>query len=237
MAETETIHVNFGHAMPVFPLERVTLMPHAVLPVHFFEPRYRAMVKDVLDGPGQIAMAVFAGDASVWKADYEGEPRIRPAVCVGQIVQHHKMPDGRFNVLLQGVCRARLLKELTAEERGTMYRQAVFEPVGVETAEDLLANERSKLASMFTATRLKELRESETVLKHLEDEDVPTSAILELLTFSFLPDPELRYQLLAEPQVVKRCRVIRHELQSLQRLLERASRQRRPELPKGVSEN
>ena len=239
MSESETISVNFGNPMPIFPLEKVTLMPHALLPVHIFEPRYRSMIRDALDGPGQIAMAVFARPD--WRADYEGKPPVRPAVCVGQIAQHNKLPDGRYNVLLQGVCRARILRELDGDEIEKPYRMAVLEPVGVESAEgggeERLAGERSGLAQLFSETRLSDFREAPTVIKHLADEEIPTSAILELVTFSFLPDPELRYRLLAEADPLERSRMIRTELHGLRKLLDQAAPQRVAQAPKGVSHN
>src|SRR5580765_1551354 len=114
MSEETTISVNFGKPMPIFPLNSVVLLPHGVLPLHVFEDRYRQMVGDALDGSGQIAMAVFEG--ADWKQEYHCRPPVRPAVCVGQIIQHHKLPDGRYNIALQGICRARILQELPADD-------------------------------------------------------------------------------------------------------------------------
>jgi hypothetical protein len=260
MSDSQSIRVNFSRPMPVFPLASVTLMPHAVLPVHIFEPRYRAMIDSALDGPGQIAMGVFAGEmpgarsagddaaaeggAAPWQDAYDRQtddpppPALRPAVCVGQIVQHQKLDDGRYNIALQGVCRARIDRELAHAQTGTPYRQAMLVPVGIDTNEDeQTAAERAELTLMLTQTTLHDLREAPAILKHLADEDVPTSAILELLTFTMLPDPELRYRLLAEGDLHARASIIRGELAKLQTLLSRAAPQRREKPPKGVNWN
>ena len=109
MSEDNTVQVNFGKPIPLFPLDSAVLLPQQVLPLHIFEPRYRQMVERALDGAGQIAMAVFEGES--WKQQYHGRPALRPAVCIGQIVQHERLPDGRYNIILQGVCRARISKE------------------------------------------------------------------------------------------------------------------------------
>jgi Lon protease-like protein len=93
MSAPETVHVNFSKPMPLFPLHSATLLPHGIIQLHVFEPRYRQMVADVLDGSGQIAMAVFDGDQ--WKREYHGRPPLRPAVCIGQIVQHVKHENAR----------------------------------------------------------------------------------------------------------------------------------------------
>ncbi|MGP1309805.1 MAG: LON peptidase substrate-binding domain-containing protein, partial [Phycisphaerales bacterium] len=96
--EAPAIRVNFNRPMPVFPLREVVLFPHAAIPLHIFEERYRDMVDDALDGAGQIAMAVFEGER--WTQEYHGRPPIRPAVCVGQILQHERLADGRYNIIL-----------------------------------------------------------------------------------------------------------------------------------------
>jgi Lon protease-like protein len=235
VSDETAIRVNFGKAMPLFPLQVVTLMPHALLQLHVFEPRYRQMVADALDGPGQIAMAVFAGDG--WKLDYQGRPPLRSAVCVGQIMQHQAIDDGRYNIVLHGVCRARIVDELPADE-DRMYRMAMLEPVGLDPVDEAGLNDvRSRLGDLMAETRLADLREAEQVCKHLRDEDVPTSAIVELISFSILGDAELRYRLLAEGDVARRAEVVEVELQRLRTMLERAAKQRAKPAPKGTSLN
>ena len=138
--EPQSIQVNFGRPMPIFPLDQVTLLPQQVLPLHIFEPRYRQMVEHALDGAGQIAMAVF--DTEAWREDYHALPPVKPAVCIGQIVQHEKLEDGRYNVLLQGVCRARIVGE-QPPNGGRLYRTATLEPVGLDDENDPTALDHS----------------------------------------------------------------------------------------------
>jgi hypothetical protein len=239
--EASAIQLNFTRPIPLFPLQSVTLMPHALLPLHIFEPRYRKMMGDALDSAGQIAMAVFAGEA--WKDDYEGRPPLRPAVCVGQIVQHHKLEDGRYNVLVQGVCRAVITTELSPIESDLPYRTAMLRPIGVGGDEDEgapLVRRRAELGAMLRATKLAEFKDTPQIIKHIEDVDVPTTAILELVTYRLLPDPELRYRLLAEGDALERAQIITTELTKLAEVVEAASRlsaQSTAKPPKGVSWN
>src|SRR5262245_50474069 len=116
----EVIRVNFSKPMPLFPLPDAVLLPHAVQPLHIFEPRYRKLIEDVLDHAGQMAMATFRGEN--WKLDYHGTPPLRPAVCVGQIVHHDALSDGGHNILLHGVCRAKIdrIIEPNEVERASM---------------------------------------------------------------------------------------------------------------------
>jgi len=222
--EPMPIQLHFTRPIALFPLQAVTLMPHAVMPLHIFEERYRAMIGDALDSYGQVAMAVFAGEG--WKDDYEGRPPLRPAVCVGQIVQHHKLDDGRYNVLVQGVCRATIVQELSALETNLPYRTAMLRPVGVDDDEDArMATRRDELGHMLRGSTLAELKDAAAIVKHIEDRGVPTTAILELVTYRLLPDPELRYKLLAEADALQRADIIKFELGKLSRLVQSAQRQ------------
>ena len=260
MSEDNSIQVNFGKPMPLFPLDSVTLLPQQLLPLHIFEDRYRQMVDQALDGAGQIAMAVFAGEQ--WKQNYHGRPPIRPAVCIGQIVQHERLSDGRYNVLVQGVCRARVLVELPMEE-GRLYRTAMLEPVGldpttmvvseVEVDEDEeetpdlglppppepepLVEVRQKICEMLEEGPLTQLVAAEPVLEFVRNEEVPTAPLLELVSFMLITDQGLRYKLLAEPSIQARAGLIVGELQHLSSLIRRAGDQRPQDWPKGMSWN
>jgi Lon protease-like protein len=259
MSEENSIQVNFGKPMPIFPLDSVTLLPQQLLPLHIFEERYRQMIDHALDGAGQIAMAVFEGDQ--WKQNYHGRPPIRPAVCVGQIVQHERLPDGRYNILIQGVCRARVLYELPMEE-GRLYRMAMLEPVGLDLTATIITGDeedeeeetpdlglppppepeplvevRRKLCEMLEEGPLTQLVAAEPVLEFVRNEEVPTAPLLELVSFMLITDQGLRYRLLAEPNIQTRANMIMGELQHLSKLIRRAGDQRPQDWPKGMSWN
>lgn len=221
--------------MPLFALDAVSLLPQQALPLHIFEPRYRQMVECVLDGAGQFAMAVFSGTS--WKQHYHGRPALRPAVCVGHIVQHEKLPDGTFNILVQGVCRARIVYELPPSAE-TLYREAVIEPIGSESIDqEHLQVSRDRLDDLLTNTSLRQLRAARPVLQFVRNGEVPTSAVLELVSFTLLSDQELRYRLLSEGDAAVRAGLIFGELSSLRDLIDRAQRQKPESWPKGCSWN
>src|SRR4051794_16936820 len=96
-------------AVPIFPLPNAVLFPRCVLPLHIFEDRYKRMAADVLGSHLQIAMALLERG---WEKDYHGRPRVDPVVCVGTILSHERLPDGRYNFLLQGHTRARIVREV-----------------------------------------------------------------------------------------------------------------------------
>lgn len=96
--------------VPLFPLGGAILFPRAQLPLHVFEERYRAMVEDALAGSGRIAM--------IQPAEGEGEverPPLYQVGCVGELVGVEELDDGRFNIVLVGTNRFRLVEELPTE--------------------------------------------------------------------------------------------------------------------------
>ncbi len=234
MSDQQAISVNFGKPMPIFPLASLAMLPQQVVPLHIFEPRYRQMVEDVLDGAGQIAMAVF--DGAKWEQEYHGNPPVRPVVCIGQLVQHEKLPDGRYNILLHGVCRAKIA-ELVMPDEEHQYRRAVLEPFGVHSDENELLGVRDRLEAALSNGPLRRMAAADPVLEYLRNEEVPTTAVLELISFTMLSDSEVRYRLLAEPNASKRAGVVEHELSAISSLLRRAEDQHPEDWPKGCSWN
>src|SRR3954447_1394833 len=134
-------------AVPLFPLPNVVLFPRAVLPLHIFEERYKTMTADALAGDRQIAMALLKPG---WEKDYYSRPVIEPVVCVGTIVSHERLPDGKYNFLLQGHSRAIIERETPADPE-TPYRSAdlrlLVEPAVLEID---LSNERLRLTTILS---------------------------------------------------------------------------------------
>jgi Lon protease-like protein len=94
--------------LPIFPLPNVVLFPNVFLPLHIFEPRYREMVADALKHDRMIGMALLRPG---WQPDYDGRPPVYPIGCSGVITHAEELPDGRYNIVLRGVERFRILEE------------------------------------------------------------------------------------------------------------------------------
>jgi len=91
--------------VPLFPLPGAILFPRAQLPLHIFEPRYREMVRDAIDGSGRIGMV------QPLRLDDDNKAPLYGVGCIGEIVGVEELDDGRFNIVLLGSNRFRLLKE------------------------------------------------------------------------------------------------------------------------------
>jgi hypothetical protein len=91
--------------VPLFPLPGAILFPRAQLPLHIFEPRYRDMVRDAIDGPGRIAMI------QPHRVDDDNKAPLYAVGCVGELAGIEELEDGRFNIVLTGSNRFRLIQE------------------------------------------------------------------------------------------------------------------------------
>jgi len=108
--------------IPIFPLPTAVLFPHVFLPLHVFEPRYREMVEDALQADRIIGMTLLRPG---WELEYEGRPPIYPIGCAGLMTHAERLPGGRFNIVLRGLQKFRVL----GEDAGRSYRLARVESI------------------------------------------------------------------------------------------------------------
>jgi Lon protease-like protein len=121
---------------PMFPLRGVFLFPGQILPLHVFEPRYRRMVEDSLDGAGRIVMA-----NQLEQERPDGPPpAVLPVAGLGEIARYERLPDGRFMLLLFGLARVRIA-EIESCNPYRLVRCTTFDeiPVAPEQTEQLCA--------------------------------------------------------------------------------------------------
>jgi Lon protease-like protein len=112
--------------IPIFPLPNVVLFPSTLLPLHIFEPRYRAMVADALESERLIGLVMLRPG---WESHYEQAPDVYPIGCAGFITHADRLPDGRFNIMLRGLEKFRILGERAAREGADRYRIARIESI------------------------------------------------------------------------------------------------------------
>jgi uncharacterized protein len=131
--------------IPLFPLPNVVLFPTVSLPLHIFEPRYREMVADALEGDRIIGMALLRPG---WESSYDGRPPIYPVGCAGLITHAEQLADGRYNIVLRGLEKFRLVRE---HEHGS-YRTADVDPIMEHLSDrdrDLVRLERQRLEELL----------------------------------------------------------------------------------------
>jgi Lon protease-like protein len=132
--------------LPLFPLPNVVLFPNVFLPLHVFEARYREMVADALAGDRLIGMVLLRPG---YERDYDGRPPIYPVGCRGVMTHAERLPDGRFNIVLRGLDRFRII----GEDHERSYRRAAIEMIhehALDPGERTRVKEqRSKIESLL----------------------------------------------------------------------------------------
>ena len=125
--------------IPLFPLPNVVLFPNVFLPLHIFEPRYKAMVADALEGDRIIGMVLLRPG---WEREYEGRPPVFPIGCAGLITHHERLPDGRYNIVLRGLQKFRIREEDASRSYRIAEVDTIHEPPAISQQEDLRARRR-----------------------------------------------------------------------------------------------
>jgi Lon protease-like protein len=238
----ESIVVDFQRPVPLFPLGETVLLPHAVQALHVFEPRYRQMVEaclaEVRAGSVLTArpIAMATVEPSV-RGRRQALPDLRPAVCVGQIVRHERRADGRHDIVLHGVCRARIV-ELIEPDGRTLYRQAVLRPIEPPgRAVPRMPEARRALREMLQRPRVRRLASVKAVSAWAERGDLPTHAVIEVIGAALVQDEPTRYALLECADPWARARLVAEAIDRLERVVSGAERQQPGTWPKGLSWN
>ncbi|WP_163999431.1 LON peptidase substrate-binding domain-containing protein [Pyxidicoccus caerfyrddinensis] len=192
-------------ALKVFPLPSAVLFPHTVIPLHIFEPRYRALVKDALAGDRVMALAQLE---SGWEGGYGGKPPMQPMMCAGIIIWDEQVEEGRYNILLQGVCRVRLDSELAGDK---LYRE-----VSAQVLPDLPyqgpEEEQLRQAVFELAGR---------VPPSFAENLLPVAAramggtLADVVASAVVPEAERRQELLAELDVKRRLGAVMEDIGEL----------------------
>ncbi len=141
--------------IPLFPLPNTVFYPETFLPLHIFEPRYREMTRDALDGDGKIGMVLLKPD---YEAKYFDRPSIHKVGCMGKIEKHMQLPDGKFNFTLKGLSRFKIIEEINDKS----YRRArvlIWEDFNDSNTEISLDERALELTKKFDiyCDKLKEL--------------------------------------------------------------------------------
>lgn len=101
MSNEDTLDLESLQRIPVFPLPGLVLLPGGLLPLHFFEPRYRDLACDCLATRARwMVIANIARDQ-----DQVPVPELTPRACVGRVIEHRQNGDGTYDVLLEGLVR------------------------------------------------------------------------------------------------------------------------------------
>ena len=227
--EVDAALKDFSGLVPLFPLPNVVLFPHALLSLQIFEPRYRQMTADVLEGERLIAMSLLRPG---WERQPEnGTPPIHQIVGLGKIVAHEKLDDGRYYLVLRGLARARLIGEQVVDLPYRIGQLEICPEMALvsspfdrqDRGEDLV----SQFVRLFPGVKLQQLFAQAI-------SDLPLTTVCDVLLGSMPMASELSQQFLDELNVDVRSQML---LDLLQGATEGSTNSLHRTFPPGFSRN
>ena len=188
--------------IPIFPLPEIVFFPETVLPLHVFEPRYRQMIADCLAGDRWLAVVMLRVG---WEKDYQGRPPVHPVAGAGEVIQAEALADGRYNILLDGRARVRLLAEEPPD--GRPYRVVRAERLGDRGPSPNDRTFPGRLQDLRTAHArlLVVLGQSHPdVVGRLTVAGASPGAVIDRIVSAVVPDSEVRQRVLEAVDVSAR---------------------------------
>lgn len=201
---------NFAGKVRLFPLPNLVLFPHVVQPLHVFEPRYRQMTDDALGDDKLIAVVLLKPG---WEDVQEKKPKIHKVACLGRIIAEQPLPDGRYNLLLRGLQRVKLAREVSSDR---LYRMAQAELLGepppptIADLKDLRKLLAEKVLPRFTAAG-----QAQQQLQELFDGELPLGALCDILSFALPIDLTEKQTLLEALNVTERAGMLMQSIDCL----------------------
>ncbi len=186
--------------LPVFPLPSVVLFPGVFLPLHIFEPRYKQMVANTLEGDRIVGMTLLKPGH---EEAYEGRPPMFSFGCAGLITHVERQNDGGFNLILRGLTRFRITDEEPPTD-GVLYRIAHVTPLDdpfPAADRDALRQERRRLEDLLGPSL--ENEGSSRLPRDMADDDL-VNALSQYLDL----EPIEKQALLERDGVLARCRTL-----------------------------
>jgi ATP-dependent Lon protease len=205
---------NFTGQVRLFPLPNLVVFPHVMQPLHIFEPRYRAMVEEALAGDGLIGMALLAPG---WETDYDGRPPLRPVGCLCRVATHHKTSEGSYNVLVLGLKRIVIARELPPEK---LFREAEVELKNDEypdSGEAARLDLQARLLDSFKRV-LPKIPEAQDQFDQLLGSNISLGMLTDIVAYTLDLELDFKERMLLETDVDGRATELLNYLSRLRRL-------------------
>jgi Lon protease-like protein len=221
---------GFANVVRLFPLPNLVLFPGVVQALHLFEPRYRELMVDAMATDELITTAFIRPD---WASEVDESPEISQTVCIGKILSHTQLEDGRYNLFLVGNKRAKIVKEISTE---TPYRMAKVEILEEPNDGSSEVSLRLQIVNEFRG--LARLRPSwnHEALDQFLDDDLPFSQLVDMICYSCGASPGEQQRVLETVELGERGRIVL-ELLKAQVLSKQETESAGQDFPPGFSVN
>jgi Lon protease-like protein len=211
MHDDPTSLIDFCGTARLFPLPNLVLFPSVVQPLHIFEPRYRQLTADSLADDRLIALALLKPG---WEDDNDKQPPIFPVVCLGRIFKEERLPDGRYNLLLHGLSRARIVDEFDSD---LPYRTARLELL--QEGDDPTGETGNKLRERLGQHMALWLASQQSALDQLEKlltSGLTLGMLCDIFSFALPFESDLKQALLEEIDPGRRINQLLKHLETLE---------------------
>ena len=188
--------------IPIFPLPEVVFFPETILPLHVFEPRYRQMIADCLAGDRWLGVVMLRPG---WEKDYQGRPPVHDIAGAGEIIQAEMLADGRYNILLDGRIRVRIVGEEPPD--GCLYRVARAERIedrGPAPSDRTFSGRLQELRAAHARLLLALGQTHPDVVGRLTVAGASPGAVIDRIVSAVVPEAEVRQRLLEATDVSER---------------------------------
>jgi Lon protease-like protein len=206
-------------ALPIFPLPNAALFPGAALPLHVFEQRYRELVRDALDSNKALAVARLKPG---FENDYEGRPAVFEVCGAGVIEGYRTLDDGRYDIVVRGVARVRIVNEHPPLQKYRLVNAAVLDDLPASPELAAAFHERLRALWSSLGPHLPEpIREFSTFARDADG----AGMLSDRLASSLFGDPDVTQRLLEELDPTERLRIVSDQLDEVaERLAARPKR-------------
>jgi Lon protease-like protein len=196
---------QFSGRARIFALPNLVMFPHVMQALHIYETRYRAMLEEALEGDRLIALAVLAPG---WEKNYEGRPTLRSTACLCRVATHQRTPEGTYNVLLLGVRRLRLVRELPPKKLFRVVESEILDDVmpDEEPAEAAAELQQRLLAAFKRA--MPKIPDAYEQLDQLLGSQITLGMLADIVAYTVDLDLEWKMRLLSECDVLRRTRLL-----------------------------
>jgi Lon protease-like protein len=202
---------QFSGLARVFPLPNLVMFPHVMQALHIFEPRYLSMFEEAIEDDRLIALGLLAPG---WEQQYDDRPKLQPTACLCRIATHQRTPQGTYNVLLLGVRRLRLVRELPASKPFRVVESEILddhEPDGATIG--AAAGLQQQLLAAFKRSMPK-IPQAYEQLDQLLGSQITLGMLSDIVSYTIDLDLNLKLRLLAECDVFSRVRLLMEAIEA-----------------------
>jgi Lon protease-like protein len=196
---------QFSGAARVFPLPNLVMFPHVMQPLHIFEPRYRAMLEEALEGDRLIAMGLLAPG---WEQQSEGRPTLRNTACLCRVATYEQTEHNTYNVLMLGVRRLKLVKELPPKKLFRVVESEILDDVVPDSLSGEDVNDLQKQLLAAFKRLLPKLPDALEQLDQLLGSQITLGMLSDIVAYTMNLDLESKVRLLGECDVMRRTELL-----------------------------